>query len=117
MAQIELTLEELNMVSNNNLNGAIKMAKWTKRAVNGKKLSVINSVHLSMIAGRITEMIWDNDCYVYGNTNHWGDGVTVNFTDAEQSHLQYSITIYPEYEVELEIMDKQTNKYIYSVEY
>lgn len=105
------------MVSNNNLNGAIKMAKWTKRAVNGKKLSVINSAHLSMIAGRITEMIWDNDCYVYDNTNHWGDGVTVNFTDAEQSHLQYSITIYPEYEVELEIMDKQTSKYIYSVEY
>lgn len=86
------------MVTNKNLNGAIKLAKMAKKLADKRTMTFIE------MTDTLRDAIEQDSKYVFDMTTRH-DGASIYFTDADKPNYQYEITIYPEYEVLLTICD------------
>ena len=97
------------MVSKSNLEVVVKWTGVTKRLVEKRTMTFMEI--MDTMRGLVEN---DKRFIFYMTTRH--DGASIYFFDAEQPRYEYSITIYPEYEVLLELKDTDNNQIVSSLE-
>ena len=86
------------MVTNKNLNGAIKLAKVAKKLADKRTMTFVE------MTDTLRDMVEQDSKYIFDMTTRH-DGASIYFFDADKPSYQYEITIYPDYEVLLTICD------------